>query len=97
MISVTKDFTVAHANQQRICLTCALDWEKNVSKKHEILKIALGDNVMGRTQNFGWFSRIACLGGWVGGGVVHQQRQTKYSFENPSQVRHLVWNKPGYP
>jgi len=57
------NFTVAHANQQRICLTYASDCEKNASQKYGILKIAFGDNAMGRTQNFVWFSILACLGG----------------------------------
>jgi hypothetical protein len=64
------DFTVAHANQQRICLTFASDWEKNASQKHGIIKVAFGDNVMGRTQNFARFSRLAYLG--LGEGVVFQ-------------------------
>lgn len=69
MIGLTKDFTVAYANQQRICLTCASDWEKNASQKNGILKIAFGDNVMGRTQNFAWFSRFAYLDVGRGDGV----------------------------
>jgi hypothetical protein len=76
VINVTKDFTVAHANQQRICLKCASDWEKNASQKPEILKIAFGGNFMCRTQNFSWFSRIACLGG---GRVINKDRGSTVS------------------
>jgi hypothetical protein len=65
VIGETKDFTVAHAKQQRICHTCSSDWEKNALQKHGILKIVFGDNVVGRTQNLAWFSRLACLGGVV--------------------------------
>jgi hypothetical protein len=38
--------------------------KKNASLKHEILKIAFGENAMGRKQNFAWFSQLAYLSGF---------------------------------
>jgi hypothetical protein len=87
VVGETKDFTVAHANQQRICHTCTSDWEKNASQEHEILKIVFGDNVMGRTQNLAWFSRLACLGGVVF--IVFELSGRQYTGRIKSYVEYV--------
>lgn len=64
-----KDFIIAHASQQRICLTCASDWEKYASQQQGILKLAFGDNIMGRTQNLRGFHDLHIWLGKGGGAV----------------------------
>jgi hypothetical protein len=44
--------------KQRICLKFCFKLGKNTSETYEMLKIAFGDNAMGRTQTFEWFSRF---------------------------------------
>jgi hypothetical protein len=44
--------------EKRICVKFCFRPEKTASKRHEMLKTAFGDNAMGRTQTFEWFSRF---------------------------------------
>jgi hypothetical protein len=42
--------------EQHICMKFCFKLRKTASEMHEMLKIAFGDNAMGRTQMFEWFS-----------------------------------------
>jgi hypothetical protein len=48
---------MAGLKEQRICVKFCIKLGKTASETHEVLKTAFGDNAMGRTQTFEWFSR----------------------------------------
>jgi transposase len=49
---------MADLKEQRICVKICFKLGKTASETHEMLKTAFGDNAMGRTQTFEWFSRV---------------------------------------
>jgi transposase len=49
---------MADLKEQRICVKFCFILGKTASETHEMLKTAFGDNAMGRTQSFEWFSRF---------------------------------------
>jgi hypothetical protein len=49
---------MADLKEHRICVKCCFKLGKTASKTHEMIKTAFGDNAMGRTQTFEWFSRF---------------------------------------
>jgi hypothetical protein len=44
--------------KKRICVKFCFKLGKTASETHEMLKTAFGDDAMGRTQTFEWFSRF---------------------------------------
>jgi hypothetical protein len=49
---------MADFKEQRICVKFCFKLRKTASETHGMLKTAFGDNAMGRTQTFEWFSRF---------------------------------------
>jgi hypothetical protein len=49
---------MADSKEQRICVKFCFELGKTASETHRMLKTAFGDNAMGRTQTFEWFSRF---------------------------------------
>jgi hypothetical protein len=49
---------MADLKEQRICMKFSFRLVKTASETHEMLKRAFGENAMGRTQTFDWFSRF---------------------------------------
>jgi predicted transcriptional regulator len=49
---------MADLKEQRICVKFCFKLGKTASETYEMLKTAFGDNAMGRTQAFEWFSRF---------------------------------------
>jgi hypothetical protein len=49
---------MADFKEQRICVKFCFKLGNSESETREMLKTALGDNAMGRTQTFEWFSRF---------------------------------------
>jgi hypothetical protein len=49
---------MADLKEQRIYVKFCFRLWKTASEKHEMLKTAFGDDAMGRTQTFEWFSRF---------------------------------------
>jgi hypothetical protein len=49
---------MAHLKVQSICVKFRFRLGKTASETHEMLKTAFGDNAMGRTKTFEWFSRF---------------------------------------
>jgi hypothetical protein len=49
---------MADLKEQRICMKFCFALGRTASETHEMLKTAFGDNAMGRTQTFEWFSRF---------------------------------------
>jgi hypothetical protein len=54
--SVTNE--MADLKERSICVKFCFKFEKTASETHEMIKTAFGDNAMGRTQTFEWFSRF---------------------------------------
>jgi hypothetical protein len=47
---------MADLKEQRICVKFCFALGRTASETHEMLKTAFGDNAMGTTQTFEWFS-----------------------------------------
>lgn len=49
---------MADLNKQCVCLKVCLKMGENVTEICEVLKVALGEQTVGRTQVFAWFSKL---------------------------------------
>lgn len=49
---------MADLKQQRLCVTFCFKLEKNATETFEMLKVAFGEQAIGRTQVFEWSCRF---------------------------------------
>jgi len=51
-------FTVCESTEQSIFITFCFKMEKSATETYQLLQQAYGEDAMGRTQVFDWFSRF---------------------------------------
>jgi hypothetical protein len=80
---------MADLKEQCICVKFCFKLGKAAPETHEMLKTAFGDNAMGRTQTFEWFSQFKCGETSAEDSELSDRPLTGSTDENAENVRKI--------